>query len=121
MIGAMIGREITGDIKQRPFKEAVASYESALSQFQAQARIHEAEASAEFNNARAAHQSRLKQRAREARQRVEGKDASLDRREAERILKAYLPMHNLDDETLLDWAGPLREILPTFLPQAKTR
>lgn len=55
----------------------------------------------------------------EARQRHEGKDASLHRREAEKILQAYLPMHNLDDEMLLHLAGPLREILPTFLPQAK--
>lgn len=55
----------------------------------------------------------------EARQRHEGKAASLHRREAEKILKAYRPMHNLDDEMLLHLAGPLREILPTFLPQAK--
>ena len=54
----------------------------------------------------------------EARQRHVGRDASLHRREAEKILKAYLPMHNLDDETLLRLAGPLRELLPTFLPQA---
>lgn len=57
----------------------------------------------------------------EARQHLEGRDASLHRREAEKILKAYLPMHNLDDETLLRLAGPLRGILPTFLPQAKRR
>ena len=50
-----------------------------------------------------------------ARQRIEGKD--LDRREAERILAAYLPMRNFDDETLLHLAGPLREIVPTFYPQ----
>jgi len=55
----------------------------------------------------------------EARQRVEGRNASLDRREAERILKAYLPMRNLDDDLLLHLAGPLRGIVPTFLPQAK--
>ena len=55
----------------------------------------------------------------EARQRVEGRDASLHRREAEKILKAYLPMHNIDDEMLLHLAGPLRGILPTYLPQSK--
>lgn len=53
----------------------------------------------------------------EARQRVEGMEASLHRREAEKILKAYLPLRLLDDEMLLHLAGPLREILPTFLPQ----
>jgi hypothetical protein len=53
----------------------------------------------------------------EARQRVEGKDASLHRREAEKILEAYLPMRNLDDEMLRHLAGPLREILPTYLPK----
>lgn len=57
----------------------------------------------------------------EARQLHEGKDASLHRREAEKILKAYLPMHNFDDDTLRDLSGPLREILPTFLPQEKRR
>ena len=57
----------------------------------------------------------------EARQRVEGESASLHRREAEKILKAYLPMHNLDDEMLLRLAGPLRDLLPTFLPQANRR
>lgn len=55
----------------------------------------------------------------EARQRIEGTNASLHRREAERILKAYLPMHNLDDEMLLHLLGPLREILPTYLPQTR--
>ena len=55
----------------------------------------------------------------EARQRHEGPDTGLHRREAEKILKAYLPMKNLDDEMLLHLAGPLRELLPTFLPQAK--
>ena len=64
IFGAMKGREFTGDIKQRPFKEAVASYESALSQFQSQARVHETEASAEFNKARAAQELRLKNCAR---------------------------------------------------------
>ncbi len=57
----------------------------------------------------------------EARQRVEGVDASLHRREAEKILKAYLPMRNLNDEVLSHLAGPLREILPTYLPQSKQR
>jgi len=78
IFGAMKGREFTGEIKQRPFKEAVGSYESALSQFQSAARNHEAKASAEFNNARAAHQSQLKHRAREARQRVEETRQALD-------------------------------------------
>jgi hypothetical protein len=55
----------------------------------------------------------------EARQSLEGRDASLDRREAGKILSAYEPMSNLDDESLLSLAGPLREILPTYLPQAK--
>jgi hypothetical protein len=55
----------------------------------------------------------------EARQRLEGRDASLHRREAEKILSAFQPMSNLDDESLLSLAGPLREILPTFLPQEK--
>lgn len=57
----------------------------------------------------------------EARQRVEGTSANLHRREAERILKAYLPMHNLDDEMLLRLAGPLRDLLPTYLPQTNRR
>lgn len=57
----------------------------------------------------------------EARQRVEGESASLHRREAERILKAYLAMHNLDDDLLLYLAGPLRALLPTYLPQANRR
>ena len=74
----MKGREFTGDIKQRPFKEAVVSYESALSQFQSQARIHEAEASAEFNKARAAQELRLKKRSREAKLRVEETKHALD-------------------------------------------
>ena len=55
----------------------------------------------------------------EARQRLEGAHASLHRREAERILMAYLPLHSLDCVSLLELAGDLREILPTFLPQAK--
>lgn len=55
----------------------------------------------------------------EARRQIEKKDEGLHRREAERILKAYLPMRNLDDDLLLHLAGPLREIVPTFLPQAK--
>ncbi len=78
IFGTMKGREFTGNIKQRPFKEAVASYESALSQFQSQARVHEAEASAEFNKARAAQELRLENRAREARQRVEETRHALD-------------------------------------------
>lgn len=55
----------------------------------------------------------------EARQAVEGRDASLHRREAERILKAYLPMHDIDNETLRHLAGPLRDLLSTYLPQEK--
>ena len=55
----------------------------------------------------------------EARRQIEKKDEGLHRREAERILKAYLPMRNLDDDLLLHLAGPLRGIVPTFLPQAK--
>lgn len=62
---------------------------------------------------------RVKDAMDQARQRVEGRDASLHRREAEKILKAYLPMRNLGDDLLLHLAGPLREIVPTFLPQAK--
>ena len=57
----------------------------------------------------------------EARQRIEGAEASLHRREAEKILKAYLPMRNFDDELLRHFAGPLRELLPTYLPQPTRR
>lgn len=56
----------------------------------------------------------------DARRRIENKDAGLDRRTAERMLEAYLPMRNLNDEMLLYLAGPLREIVPTYLPQART-
>lgn len=55
----------------------------------------------------------------EARRQIEKKDEGLHRREAEKILKDYLPMRNLDDDLLLHLAGPLRGIVPTFLPQAK--
>ncbi len=55
----------------------------------------------------------------EARRQIEKKDEGLHRREAEKILKAYLPLHNLDDDLLLHLAGPLREIVPTYLPQPK--
>lgn len=55
----------------------------------------------------------------EARRLVEKKDEGLHRREAERILAAYAPMLALDDEMLLHLAGPLRGIVPTYLPQAK--
>ncbi|MCU1329638.1 MAG: 3-5 exonuclease family protein [Bryobacterales bacterium] len=71
IFGAMKGRKFTGDIKQRPFKEAVASYELAVQQFQSQARVHEAQASAEFNKARAAENLRLKREAHGAKQSVE--------------------------------------------------
>lgn len=76
--GAMKGREFTGDIKQRAFKEAVASYESALSQFQSEARIHEAEASSEFNKARAAQQLRLTKWTQDAKRGVEQARQALD-------------------------------------------
>lgn len=56
----------------------------------------------------------------EARRLHEGRDTGLDRRTAERILAAYAPMRNLDDEMLLYLAGPLRGIVPTYLPQART-
>ena len=55
----------------------------------------------------------------EARQRLEGTKASLDRSVSGKILKEYLPMHEFDDETLLHYAGPLRDLLPTFRPQTK--
>ena len=57
----------------------------------------------------------------EARRRIEGKEEGLHRREAEKILAAYLPMMDIDDETLMHLCGPLREIVPTFLPQATKR
>lgn len=50
---------------------------------------------------------------------LEGPNAGLDRRTAERILSAYRPMLNLDREVLENLAGPLREKLPTFQPQEK--
>lgn len=55
----------------------------------------------------------------EARQRLEGTKARLDRSDAGKILKAHLPMHDWDDETLLHYAGPLRDLLPTFLQKPK--
>ena len=57
----------------------------------------------------------------DARRQIEGKDAGLDRREAEKILKAYQPMSAMDDEGLMHHAKALREILSTYLPQAKKR
>ena len=56
-----------------------------------------------------------------ARRHVEGKDAGLDRREAERILKTHSPMRNFENDRLLDDMKSLREILPTYRPQQKTR
>lgn len=55
----------------------------------------------------------------EARRTIEGKDAGLHRREAEKILAAYRPMREIKDELLMHLAGPLREIVPTYLPQQK--
>lgn len=78
IFGAMKGRKFTGDIKQRPFKEAVASYESALSRFQSEARVHEAEASSEFNKARATQEFQLEKCASQARLRVEEIRQALD-------------------------------------------
>jgi tetratricopeptide (TPR) repeat protein len=78
IFGAMKGRGVTGDIKQRPFKEAVASYEDALSRFQADAEVYEAEASAEFNKAQIAQELQLRNQAHEARQRVEETKHALD-------------------------------------------
>ncbi len=80
IFGAMKGRKFTGEIKQRPFKEAAASYESAHSEFQSQAKIHEAEASSEFNKARRAQQLQLNQRAHKARQSVEETKEALQSR-----------------------------------------
>ena len=57
----------------------------------------------------------------EARQRVEGKEASLHRREAEKILKGHSGLRSFDTDDLLSLAGPLREILPTYLPQERQR
>jgi hypothetical protein len=56
----------------------------------------------------------------DARRQLEGKDAGLDRRTAERMLEAYSPMRNLTDEMLLHLAGPLREIVSTYLPQSRS-
>lgn len=55
-----------------------------------------------------------------ARRDIEGNDAGLDRRTAERILAACQPMMVLDDDLLLHMAGPLRRIVPTYLPQARS-
>lgn len=57
----------------------------------------------------------------EARRLVEKKDEGLHRREAEKILAAYAPLLALDHDLLMHLAGPLREIVPTYLPQAKKR
>ncbi len=76
--GAMKGRAFTGEIKQRAFKEAVASYESALSQFHVQARVHEEEASSEINRTRATEQLRLTKLAQDTQQGVEQTKQALD-------------------------------------------
>jgi hypothetical protein len=53
----------------------------------------------------------------EVRQQVEGPGIGWDRRDAGRLLKDYMPMRALDDDVLLHLTGPLREKVPTFLPQ----
>jgi hypothetical protein len=55
----------------------------------------------------------------EARRLMEGADKGLDRSQAGDILRAYLPMREVEDELLLHLCGPLREILPTYLRQGK--
>jgi hypothetical protein len=57
----------------------------------------------------------------EARRMIDKNDRGLDRREAQRIRVTYEPLCEFDHDTLLHLAGPLREILPTFLPQEKER
>jgi len=69
--GAKKGREFTSDIKQEPFKEAAAAYESALVEFQRQATAREAEATALLNSERTPLERRLKGIAREARKCVQ--------------------------------------------------
>lgn len=47
---------------------------------------------------------------------------TLERREAQRVVKAHGPLWKHSDESLIRLAGPvLREIAPTFLPQTKKR
>lgn len=53
----------------------------------------------------------------EVRQQVEGPGHGWDRRDAGQLLKDYMPMRALDDDVLLHLTGPLREKVPTFLPQ----
>ncbi len=69
--GALKGRAFTGEIKFRPFRQAVAAYETTLSQVQQQAIAYETEAASELNEARSAEESRLNVIAGEAAQRVE--------------------------------------------------
>lgn len=71
IFGAIRGRRLTGDIKQRPFKEAVSAYEFSFSRFQSEAKGHEAQAAKELTEARVAQQALLKQSALEAGQVVE--------------------------------------------------
>jgi hypothetical protein len=71
IFGAMKGRELTGEVKQRAFKEALSHYEGAATQFQSQARTLETEASRELNKARRSEQLSLKDRAKEARHFIE--------------------------------------------------
>lgn len=46
-----------------------------------------------------------------------GKLATLDRKDAFAILKAFEPMQSMTDADLRHWAGPLRELLPPDIPQ----
>ena len=71
IFGAMKGRELTGEVKQRAFKEALSHYEGAATQFQSQARTLETEASRELNKARRSEQLTLKDRAKEAKHLIE--------------------------------------------------
>jgi hypothetical protein len=46
-----------------------------------------------------------------------GKTKTLDRSEAYKILKTFEPMCSIPEDTLMYLAGPLRELVPQFLPQ----
>ena len=78
IFGAIKGRAFTGDIKQRPFKDAVAAYEAALAHFRLEASVHETEASSEFARSRAALELNLRTRALDAKQRVEQTKQAVD-------------------------------------------
>jgi uncharacterized membrane protein len=71
IFGAIKGRKLTGDIKQRPFKEAVSAYESSFSRFQSEGKIYEEQAAAELTEVRVAQEALLKRSALQARQVVE--------------------------------------------------